>query len=350
MKEYKITSPIRLIELFAGVGSQAMALRNIGADFEHYITCEWWVQPNASYKAIHMANDDTDYSEGMDRDQLQQCLFNKGISVDGKKPMTLQQIQRKPEKWLREVYNNIIATHNIVDITQAKGEDLKITDTDKYTYILTYSFPCQDLSVAGKMAGMDEGSGTRSSMLWEVRRLLEETEELPQVLLMENVPQVMQNKNIANFEKWQQFLESKGYKNFAQLLNAKDYGVAQNRNRAFMISILGDFNYTFPTPKPLEKCMKDYLEDEVEESYFVNTEKADKLINDLIESGKLDKQISNTVRGGQRFTRPAPMGFIENGTGRHQSNQVFNPKGLARCLDATDYKHKIRIVENDKRD
>lgn len=298
MKEYKITSPIRLIELFAGVGSQAMALRNIGADFEHYITCEWWVQPNASYKAIHMANDDTDYSEGMDRDQLQQCLFNKGISVDGKKPMTLQQIQRKPEKWLREVYNNIIATHNIVDITQAKGEDLKITDTDKYTYILTYSFPCQDLSVAGKMAGMDEGSGTRSSMLWEVRRLLEETEELPQVLLMENVPQVMQNKNIANFEKWQQFLESKGYKNFAQLLNAKDYGVAQNRNRAFMISILGDFNYTFPTPKPLEKCMKDYLEDEVEESYFVNTEKADKLINDLIESGKLDKQISNTVRGG----------------------------------------------------
>lgn len=298
MQELEITKPIRLIELFAGVGSQAMALRNIGIEFEHHVTCEWWVQPNASYKAIHMADDNTNYSDGMTKEQLQQRLFDKGISNDGKKPMTLQKIKRKQEKWLRDTYNNIISTRNIVNIQQATGKELKISDTDKYEYILTYSFPCQDLSVAGKMAGMDEGSNTRSSMLWEVKRLLEECEELPQILLMENVPQVMQKKNLANFEKWQQFLESKGYRNYAQLLNAKDYGVAQNRNRAFMVSVLGDFNYIFPDPIPLDKCMADYLEDRVEEKYFVNTEKAESLIVDLVESGKLDKQVSNTIRGG----------------------------------------------------
>lgn len=351
-EKLRITKPIRLIELFAGVGSQAMALRNIGANFERYLTCEWWVQAFASYKAIHHEDDHTDYSEGKDKIFLIDYLHKKGISGDGKQPMTLEQIQRKPEKWLRETYNNIQATHNIVNIVAAKGEDLKVKNTDQYTYILTYSFPCQDLSVAGKMRGMDKGSGTRSGMLWEVERLLGEMDELPQVLLMENVPQVMQQKNMHNFQAWQQFLESKGYKNYAQILNAKDYGVAQNRQRAFMVSILGDYEYTFPKPIPLDKCMADYLEDEVDESFYVNSEKADQLIVDLVESGKLEQQTSPTIRGGQRLTRPAPVGydcnkigFIDKGTGEHQSNAVYTTDGVSRCLDATDYKHKMQILE-----
>ena len=139
------------------------------------------------------------------------------------------------------------------------------------------------------MRGMDKGSGTRSGMLWEVERLLGEMDELPQVLLMENVPQVMQKKNMHNFLAWQQFLESKGYKNYAQILNAKDYGVAQNRQRAFMVSILGDYSYEFPDPIPLTKTMADYLELEVDESYYVDSEKADKLIIELMESGRLKK-------------------------------------------------------------
>lgn len=343
MQQLKITNHIRLIELFAGIGSQAMALRNIGADFESWITCEWWVQPNASYKAIHCSNDNKDYSSGMDKEVLAKWLFEKGISVDGKSPMTLKQIQKKPEKWLRDTFNNIMATKNIVNIQKAKGEDLKITDTDKYTYILTYSFPCQDLSIAGKMWGMDRENKTRSGMLWEVERLLKEVGELPQVLLMENVPQVIGKKNIHNFEEWQQFLEDKGYKNYVELLNAKDYGVAQNRNRCFMVSVLGDYTYTFPQKQVLTKCMEDYLEDEVSESFFVDNAKTERLIAELLESGKLDKTVSNTIRGGQRFTRSASMGFIKNGTGQHQSNQVYDKRGLARCLDATDYKHQIKV-------
>lgn len=232
---FKINKPIRLIELFAGVGSQAMALRNIGANFEHYRVVEFDKYAIASYNAIHGTSFET------------------------------------------------------MDITKTTGEDLNITNTDKYTYIMTYSFPCQDLSVAGKMKGMSKDSGTRSGLLWEVERLLNEVEELPQVLLMENVPQVISKKNIADFELWERFLESKGYSNFVNTLNAKNYGVAQNRNRTFMVSILGQWNYEFPKPIPLTKTMKDYLEDEVDEKYYITNEKAQKLIKQLIESGQLKK-------------------------------------------------------------
>lgn len=179
----------------------------------------------------------------------------------------------------------------------AKGSDLKIVDTDKYIYLLTYSFPCQDLSLAGKMKGMSKGSGTRSGLLWEVERLLGETEHLPQILLMENVPQVISDQNINDFHDWMAFLERKGYKSYVQILNAKDYGVAQNRERCFMVSLLGDYNYRFPQQVPLEKTMKDYLEEEVDEKYYINSKKAQHLIKDLQDSGQLEK-VSKTVRGG----------------------------------------------------
>ena len=97
-----------------------------------------------------------------------------------------------------------------------------------------------------------------------------------------------------DFQKWIDFLESKGYSNYWQDLNAKDYGVAQNRDRCFMVSILGKYNYKFPQPIQLEKTMKDYLEDEVDEKYYINTEKAQKLIYSLIENGELREKLVNS--------------------------------------------------------
>ena len=178
------------------------------------------------------------------------------------------------------------------------GADLEIVDKDKYCYILTYSFPCQDLSVAGKQKGMSKDSGTRSGLLWEVERLLKETKEKPDVLLMENVPQVHGNKFKADFDKWCDSLESFGYTNFWQDLNAKNYGVAQNRNRTFMVSILQqNVTYEFPKAIPLDKTMKDYLEDKVDEKYYINSEKASQLIDKLIENGTLatDRQTDSRL-------------------------------------------------------
>lgn len=281
---FKIDKPIRLIELFSGVSSQAMALRDLGAEFEHYLTCEWEVNAVASCKAIHFGNDDIDYSAKYTEEELVDILFGMGISANGINPLTKEQISkhRNRSRWLRKTYNDIRATSNLVNIMAVKGSDLGIVDTDKYTYVLTYSFPCQDLSLAGKRKGMSKGAGTRSGLLWEVERLLNEVEHLPQTLLMENVPQVVSDKNIADFHSWVAFLESKGYKNYGKILNAKDYGVAQNRKRYFMVSVLGDYNYNFPQPIELTGAMKDYLEPEVAENYYINTPKAMRLIENLV--------------------------------------------------------------------
>ena len=201
------------------------------------------------------------------------------------------------DKYPTKSYNAIHGTNfETTDITQIGGKDLGIVDTDKFAYILTYSFPCQDLSVAGKQRGMTKGSGTRSGLLWEVERLLNEVENLPQILLMENVPQVHGKKNISDFNNWIQFLESKGYSNYWQDLNAKNYGIAQNRNRCFMVSVLGNYKYEFPEPIELTKKMKDYLEDTVDEKYYINSEKAQKLIEQLIQRNIIhDAQRKKTV-------------------------------------------------------
>lgn len=118
---------------------------------------------------------------------------------------------------------------------------------------------------------MEKGTGTRSSLLWEVERLLKECNELPQILLMENVPMVHSSENIKDFEKWLLFLESLGYKNYWKDLNAKNYGIPQNRDRCYMISLLNsNCDYTFPKPIKLKLRLKDMLEEKVDKKYFFN--------------------------------------------------------------------------------
>lgn len=217
----KITKLIRLIELFAGIGAQAKALENLGVNFEHYRICEFDKYAVASYNAVHGTN---------------------------------------------------FATS---DITKIHAADLGIVGTDKYEYIMTYSFPCTDLSKAGKQQGMSRDSGTRSGLLWEVERLLIEITKkggrLPQILLMENVPDVLSKKNRKDFFSWCELLESLGYTSKYAILNAKDFGVPQNRERCFMLSWLGeDYYYDFPHKQPLVVRLKDVLEPSVDEKYYLS--------------------------------------------------------------------------------
>jgi len=121
-------------------------------------------------------------------------------------------------------------------------------------------------------------TSTRSGMLWEVERILTECKELntlPQILLMENVPQIHSSDNTKDFLKWQIRLEELGYKSYWQDLIATDYGIPQTRNRCFMISILGDYSYTFPKPIPLKLKLKDVLEDNVDEKYYLSDKMLD---------------------------------------------------------------------------
>lgn len=238
--DIEITKPIRLIELFAGYGSQAMALERIGANFEHYRVVEFDKPAIKSYNAVH----GTDFPD--------------------------------------------------LDIRNVHGEDLEIMDRDKYTYLMTYSFPCTDISQAGQMRGFEEGSGTRSALLWEVKRILEELKEihsLPDILLMENVVVIHSEENKPHLRKWTDFLESIGYTSYMQDLNASDYGVPQNRDRTFILSTLGEYNYKFPVEIDLETCIEDYFEDLTDEmalKLIVKSEKAKELLVSLDEEGKLE--------------------------------------------------------------
>ena len=292
-KKFVIDKPIRLIELFAGYGSQHFALEYLGVEFESWKICEWAVKSIQAYKDAHFRDDNTDYSENHSIEFIINRLSKWGISSNYNEPMTKEQIKRMGEQKCRQVYNNIKATHNLVNIQQTKAEDLEIIDTDKYCYLMTYSFPCQDLSSAGLGKGMAKGSGTRSGMLWEVERLLDECDNLPQVLLMENVPEVIGTNNIKHFAKWLEKLENLGYKCYWQILNAKDYGIPQNRKRCFMVSILGDYYYDFPKQQKLELKLKDLLEDEVDEKFYLSDKAISGKINTNFQTSKLESVIPN---------------------------------------------------------
>ena len=252
---------------------------------------------------------------------------------------------------------------------------------------MTYSFPCTDLSVAGKMKGMskedwESGNSTRSGLLWEVERILKEMnkEELPDILLMENVPQVHADKNAIDFESWLKFLRGKGYQNYYQDLNAKDYGIPQNRDRTFCVSILSDeyLEFEFPEPIQLNYAMRDFLESEVEEKYYVNSEKAKELISKLIIDGTLPtegggylnyQQIEKTgvevaktlcardykgygtgwdTMNGVFQKKNDQLNYVGNIRGgqtpQGYSGSVYQKDGLAPTVLARDYKEPILII------
>ena len=170
------------------------------------------------------------------------------------------------DKYAIQAHNAVYpqwAERNYGDIS--KIDWAQVPDFD----LFTYSSPCQDFSQAGKQAGGTEGSGTRSSLLWECRRAI--LAKRPKYLLMENVAALVSQKFIRLFNAWQLELESYGYRNFAKVLNAKDYGVPQNRERIFMVSVLDEAaRYEFPDPMPLTIRLKDVLEKEVEERYYLS--------------------------------------------------------------------------------
>ena len=221
---YTKEKPLRVFEAFAGYGSQSMALRNIGIPYEVVGISE--IDPYAirAYMAVHGE------------------------------------------------------TKNYGDISKIDWNE--VPDFD----FLTYSFPCTDISNAGKQMGFDEKSGTRSSLLWECRKAI--VAKRPKYLLMENVKALVSEKFRPGFLKWCDELTSYGYTNFAQVLNAKDYGIPQNRERIFVVSILGDAWFSFPQPMELKLRLKDMLEEKVDEKYYLPQDKVNQFVAQLDDEKK----------------------------------------------------------------
>ena len=320
--DFVISKPIRLIELFSGIGAQAKALENLGADFEHWKTCDWAVPSIHAYAAIHHFHLPGSNSDIESLDRQTRKFIVSGVSSNYNSPLSEQQLSKKSDEWINDLIRSINATNNLINIMDVHSDDLEIRDLDKYTYVMTYSFPCQDLSLAGHKKGMSVSQavgGTRSGLLWEVERILDECAHdncLPQVLIMENVPEVVGVKNIKDFQKWRAKLESLGYSNYCEILNAKNYGIPQNRRRCFMVSVLGEYNFTFPRPRKLTCTLSDFLDKEVDSKYICNKKFVDYLTGvnqkpSKYDRGKVfernlnpDKSVAATItcRAGQRPT------------------------------------------------
>nr|DAE53344.1 MAG TPA: Cytosine specific methyltransferase [Bacteriophage sp.] len=214
------------------------------------------------------------------------------------------------------------ADRNYGDISKIDWN--KVPDFD----LLTYSFPCQDISNAGLQRGLEEGSGTRSGLLWECRRTIKV--KRPKYLLMENVKGLTSDKFMPYLRKWLSFLESMGYSNFTKVLNSKDYGVPQNRERVFVVSILGDERYYFPKPFKLEKRLKDVLESNVDERYYLSK----KIINTFIKRNKKNEDCDNYVK---------VLGNT-NPSGNGMNGNVFDEGGVCPTL-TTNKGEGIKIVQ-----
>lgn len=234
---------MNVVELFSGVGSQAKALERIGIDYDIIATCDWDINAIIAYDLIHNGEQlNNEYSD-MTSVELTNELLKYNLSSNGKKPMTEKSVKRMSRVLKEKLLFAIKRSNNLIDITKVKG-----TDISENIDLLTYSFPCQDLSLAGNWhnnkGGINRNSGNRSSLLWEVERILYERRDAklncPRFLMMENVTALLSPKHRKNFEEWKKNLIDLGYYNKVYTLDARKFGVPQMRERTYMISILID--------------------------------------------------------------------------------------------------------------
>jgi len=221
--------PLRVFEAFAGIGAQATALERLGAKFEIVGISEWMVDAVICYDAIHNLKKKVDILPTFEKQM--EYLSSFEFSRDSNSKTELKKLE--PDV-IEKLYIANKRSKNYGSISQLKGINMPTCD------LLIYSFPCQDLSTGGNNLGMKKGSGTRSSLLWEIERILSELQDLnrlPKYLLMENVKNVLCERYSEDLSAFLRYLESIGYKNDKpMLLNALDFGVPQDRVRAFIVS------------------------------------------------------------------------------------------------------------------
>ena len=174
-----------------------------------------------------------------------------------------------------EIDKYAIASFNAIHGTNFEPQDITKWDKDIQADLIMHGSPCQDFSVAGKQAGGDVGSGTRSSLMYETIRIVGKLR--PKYVIWENVKNLLSKKHKHNFDAYIETMNILGYNSYYQVLNAKDYGIPQNRERVFTISILNGTNYDFPKPIPLKLKLKDMLEENVDEKYYLDDDKIEKI-------------------------------------------------------------------------
>ena len=268
------------------------------------------------------------------------------------------------DKYASKAYSlihNVSENMNLGDITKVDTSKLP-KDID----LITYGFPCQDISLAGKQQGMfnNDGSKTRSGLFFEALRIIEDTK--PKIAIAENVKNLVSKKFNAQFQAVLQSLEEAGYNNYWKVLNAKDFGIPQNRERVFIVSIREDIDpgsFEFPKPFELKLRLKDMLEDEVDEKYFLSDKMIEYIIadNEKWEGSKksvVNKSVATCITTGEGTRRCDASNYIVEGLPENtdiklmqvgnlsggQRSLILDEEGICNCLSATDYKQPKQIL------
>lgn len=352
---------LKVFESFSGYGSQSIALENIGIDYEVVATSEIDKYAIIAYDALHRHNMNTEV-EQKTKEEMVEYLQNKRIAWDSKKEKCMLP---KSEKQIRQLYEACVRSKNLGDISNIKVEDIPKHD------LFTVSSPCTDFSVAGKTkgamwtckkcetkfnpfetnftskcpnCGSEEITKTASSLLVECSKIIQYCR--PKFIFMENVKNLVGKKFKPFFDKWCEYLESLGYTNYYSVLNGKDFGIPQNRERIFMISIHGEHTpYEFPKGFPLKLRLKDMLEDKVDEKYYLPQEMHDRFL--AFPKNRLNNEDLEVIG------TTAPNPYDKNGNiiyDKCTSAWCYSPDKCISTLSARDYKQPKQIVEsnNDK--
>lgn len=301
---------MKVFEAFAGYGSQSLSLKKVGVNHEVVGVSDISADAIIAYGALRY-NLDEYVGYIPSKQKMKQELLDKGVKTNNFNIDKLRQVY---------IYDKLI--NNYGDITKINPSDLP--DMDYFTY----SFPCQDISIIGNMQGLQ---GARSSLLYECKKIIEHKK--PKYLLMENVKNLVGKKFKRDFDSWCDYLTSLGYTNYYKVLNAKDYGIPQNRQRVFVISILGDHTpYIFPPQQPLKFKFYDVLDNIVDNSYYINPK-------------KLNYYVKKTDGGFDRHKR-----FLQSISVKDVANCITTKQNVTDNFTTDDYSRELiknKIINDD---
>lgn len=289
---------LKMLSLFSGIGAFEKALENIGIKINLVNFCEIDKYASQAYCAIH----------------------------------------------------NVDKKLNLNDVTEIKIDSLPTSGID----IITHGSPCQDFSTAGLQAGGDIGTGTRSSLMWNSVAIIEHVN--PKYVIWENVKNVLSKKHKHNFEKYLNLLESFGYNNYYKVLNAKDYGIPQNRERIYVVSIRKDIdnkNFYFPEKEPLNLKLQDLLEKEVEEKFYLKDSQVERIRNSsfMQEKRRLqDKNFCDTILA-RDWKDPKCVrigGLYDTDKKTHQIGSIYDKNHLSPALDTMGGGNRQPLIAEEK--
>lgn len=323
-------------ELFSGIGAQASALQRLGIPCKIIHTSDIDKDAVLSYAVVHcgltdeMINTYTDYPT---REQMTQELtqINLGYDFKENKPYNWFKYLNRKTKYIERYWLACKLSNNIGDISKIQSLD--------YADFWTYSFPCQSISIAGRQEGIIQGK-TRSGLLYEVQRLLETAKDnntLPKYLMLENVKNLVGKKFRPQFDEWIKWLDELGFNTYYQVLNAKDYGIPQNRERVFAISVRKDIdNNKFEFPKPFDSGIRlvNVLDDVVEDKYYLS----DKMVE-----GFIKHNAHHNAKGTGFIWQPRDINGVAS-TLRANAALAATDNTIETCLISKQgrrYEHKI---------